>query len=139
MPVMATPELEHVALAVRDLDQTIAHYESIWGISASSRERVDAQGVEEAMLETGATALQLVTPTESTGSLARFLERRGEGLHHIALAVADLQAELDRLKRAGVELIDESPRAGGRGHLVAFVHPRSNHGLLVELVQKSGA
>jgi methylmalonyl-CoA epimerase len=139
MPVMATPELEHVALAVRDLDQTIAHYESIWGISASSRERVDAQGVEEAMLETGATALQLVTPTESTGSLARFLERRGEGLHHIALAVVDLQAELDRLKRAGVELIDETPRAGGRGHLVAFVHPRSNHGLLVELVQKSGA
>jgi methylmalonyl-CoA epimerase len=135
---MATPELEHVALAVKDLDQTIAHYESLWGIGASSRERVEDQGVEEAMLETGATALQLVAPTESTGSLARFLERRGEGLHHIALTVADLAAELERLKRAGVELIDERPRPGGRGNVVAFVHPRGNHGLLVELVQKSG-
>jgi len=101
------------------------------------RERVDDQGVEEAMLPLGDTYLQLLAPTTTDGAVAKFIERRGEGLHHLAYEVDDLEAALAELKGEGVPLIDESPRPGGRGHLIAFVHPKGNHGLLVELVQRT--
>jgi methylmalonyl-CoA/ethylmalonyl-CoA epimerase len=127
--------LEHIAVAVADLDKAIEHYRSIWGLEVSHRERVEDQGVEEAMLPLGDTHLQLVAATTADSTVSRFIERRGEGLHHIAYEVPDLEATLTQLKTKGVELIDETPRDGGRGHMVAFVHPKSNHGLLVELIQ----
>lgn len=128
-------KIEHVALAVSDLEAALAHYRAVWGLEPDHRERVEDQGVEEAMLPLGDTYLQLLGATGPETTVGRFLEKRGEGLHHIAYEVEDLPATLARLKEAGVPLIDEEPRRGGRGHMVAFVHPRGNHGLLVELIQ----
>jgi methylmalonyl-CoA/ethylmalonyl-CoA epimerase len=128
-------KIEHVALAVADLDAAIAHYRDVWGLSVSHRERVDDQGVEEAMLPLGDSHLQLLGATSPESTVAKFIDRRGEGLHHIAYEVDDLEAALAELKAKGVPLIDEEPRRGGRGHMVAFVHPKGNHGLLVELIQ----
>ncbi|MEA2477006.1 MAG: methylmalonyl-CoA/ethylmalonyl-CoA epimerase [Actinomycetota bacterium] len=128
-------KIEHIALAVGDLDAALAHYRDIWGIEASHRERVEDQGVEEAMLLVGDTYLQLLGATGPDTTVAKFIERRGEGLHHIAYEVDDLESTLQELKDRGVPLIDEHPRRGGRGHMVAFVHPKGNHGLLVELIQ----
>ena len=128
-------KVEHIALAVADLDAAIAHYREVWGIEVSHREKIDDQGVEEAMLPVGDSFLQLVAPTGDETTVARFLANRGEGLHHLAYEVDDLVGTLEDLKAKGVQLIDEVPRRGGRGHLVAFVHPKSNHGLLVELIQ----
>ena len=129
--------IEHVALAVGDLDTAIAHFRDVWKLETSHRERVEDQRVEEAMLPLGDGFLQLIAPLDDDSTVARFLERRGQGLHHIAIEVDDLPEALERLRSAGVSLIDESPRLGGRGHSVAFVHPRSSLGVLVELVQSS--
>ena len=131
--------VEHIALAVADLDAAIAHYEEVWGLSVEHRERVEDQGVEEAMLPLGESYLQLLGATGPDTTVGKFLERRGEGLHHIAYEVDDLPGTLAELKAKGVPLIDEEPRRGGRGHMVAFVHPKGNHGLLVELIQKPDA
>ncbi len=128
--------VEHIALAVADLDAAIAHYASVWGLEVEHRERVDDQGVEEAMLPIGDSYLQLLGATDPETTVGKFLAKRGEGLHHIAYEVDDLQAALADLKSKGVPLIDEAPRVGGRGHMVAFVHPKGNHGLLVELIQR---
>jgi methylmalonyl-CoA/ethylmalonyl-CoA epimerase len=131
-------KIEHVALAVADLDAAIAHYKDVWGLDVEHRERVEDQGVEEAMLPLGESYLQLLGATSPDTTVGKFLERRGEGLHHIAYEVEDLEAALRQLKEQGVALIDEAPRRGGRGHMVAFVHPKANHGLLVELIQAPG-
>jgi methylmalonyl-CoA/ethylmalonyl-CoA epimerase len=128
-------KVEHIAIAVSDLEAAIAHYEKVWGLTVSHRESVQDQGVEEAMLPIGESHLQLLAPLSDESTVARFLERRGEGLHHIAYEVDDLEGALESLKAEGVPLIDEAPRRGGRGHMVAFVHPKGNHGLLVELIQ----
>jgi methylmalonyl-CoA/ethylmalonyl-CoA epimerase len=128
-------KVEHIALAVADLDAAIDHYSKIWGLAVEHRERVEDQGVDEAMLAIGDTYLQLLGPTSPDSTVGKFIERRGEGLHHIAYEVDDLEATLAELKSKGVPLIDEAPRLGGRGHMVAFVHPKGNHGLLVELIQ----
>lgn len=128
-------KIEHIALAVEDLDAAVAHYRDVWGLHVSHRERVEDQGVEEAMLPIGESFLQLLGPTGPDTTVGKFIERRGEGLHHIAYEVPDLEGTLAELKERGVPLIDEVPRRGGRGHMVAFVHPKGNHGLLVELIQ----
>ena len=137
--IVAVSRIEHVALAVADLDAAIDHYASVWGLEVSHRERVDDQGVDEAMLPLGDSHLQLLGSTAPHSTVAKFLQRRGEGLHHIAYEVDDLEGMLASLKGKGIELIDEQPRPGGRGHMVAFVHPHSNHGLLVELIQRPSA
>ncbi|MEA2451788.1 MAG: methylmalonyl-CoA/ethylmalonyl-CoA epimerase [Actinomycetota bacterium] len=129
-------KIEHVALAVEDLDKAVQHYADVWGLEVSHRERVEDQGVEEAMLPLGESFLQLLGPTSPDTTVGRFIATRGEGLHHIAYEVDDLEGALAELKAKGVRLIDEAPRKGGRGHMVAFVHPKGNHGLLVELIQK---
>jgi methylmalonyl-CoA/ethylmalonyl-CoA epimerase len=128
-------KIEHVAIAVADIDAAIEHYRDVWGLEVAHRERVEDQGVEEAMLPLGGSYLQLLGSTGAETTVGKFLERRGEGLHHIAYEVDDLEAALRELKAKGVRLIDEEPRRGGRGHMVAFVHPKGNHGLLVELIQ----
>ena len=129
-------KIEHVAIAVEDLDEALAHYKEVWGIEPTSRERVEDQGVEEAMLPLGESHLQLLAGTGPDTTVGKFVARRGEGLHHVAYEVDDLESALAELKSKGVALIDESPRRGGRGHSVAFVHPKGNHGLLVELIQR---
>lgn len=128
--------VEHIALAVSDLDAAISHYREVWGLEVSHRERVEDQGVEEAMLPLGDSHLQLLGPLSAESTIGKFIQRRGEGLHHIAYEVDDLVGVLEELRIKGVELIDEQPRPGGRGHMVAFVHPSQNHGLLVELIQR---
>lgn len=129
-------KIEHVAVAVADLDAAVALYRDVWGLEVEGRERVEDQGVEEAMVKIGDSYIQLLGATGPDTTVGKFLERRGEGLHHIAYEVDDLVGALAKLKAQGVPLIDEAPRKGGRGHMVAFVHPKGNRGLLVELIQK---
>jgi methylmalonyl-CoA epimerase len=127
--------IDHVAIAVRDLDAALAGYRDQYGLEPVRREVVADQGVEEAMLAVGGSHIQLLCPTSPATPVGRFLERHGEGLHHIALAVADIEAALDHLRAAGADLVDQEPRVGGGGARIAFVHPRSLTGTLVELVE----
>lgn len=127
--------LDHVALAVRDLDGALERFRRLYGATPVSREVVEGDGVEEAMLLVGGSRIQLLTPRRPDSPVARFLERRGEGLHHIAFAVPDLDAALAHLEAEGAELIDRAPRLGGGGARIAFVHPRAFGGTLTELVE----
>ncbi|HWD09539.1 MAG TPA: methylmalonyl-CoA epimerase [Actinomycetota bacterium] len=128
-------QIDHVAFAVTDLEAAIGHYQRVWGLTLAHREVVADQGVEEAMFALGESYLQLVAPLSPDSPVGRFLARRGEGLHHIAYRVGALEEALASLKQSGADLIDASPRRGSRNTRVAFVHPRANHGVLVELVQ----
>ena len=127
--------LDHVALAVRDLDAALADYARLFGAKPMYREVVSEQGVEEAMIAVGGSFIQLLQPLHDDTPVGRFIAARGEGMHHIALAVADIEAALAHLKAEGSRLIDEEPRVGGRGARIAFVHPKSFAGTLVELVE----
>jgi len=129
-------EIDHVAIAVRDLEAAIAWYESVLGAELAHREKVAGDGVEEALLVVAESYIQLLTPVSDSSPVAKFLERRGEGLHHVGYRVPDCAEALERMRAAGAELIDESPRPGSRGTTVAFVHPRSSFGTLIELVQE---
>jgi methylmalonyl-CoA/ethylmalonyl-CoA epimerase len=132
---MSERPLDHVGIAVRALDEAIPLYESIAGAAAYGRERVESQGVEVAFVGTGDGRLELLAPTRDDSAVARFLERRGAGMHHLCYRVPDVAAELARYRAAGARLIDETPRPGAAGHLVAFIHPKSTGGVLVELLQ----
>jgi methylmalonyl-CoA/ethylmalonyl-CoA epimerase len=127
--------VHHVAIAVRDLDEAIALHTGLYGGELLYREVVADQGVEEAMLPMGGTAIQLLAPLDADSPVGRFLDKRGEGLHHVAYAVADITVALEHLSQHGVELIDREPRRGGGGHSIAFVHPRGFSGTLIELVE----
>jgi methylmalonyl-CoA/ethylmalonyl-CoA epimerase len=127
--------LDHVAIAVNDLDAAIAEHRRQYGVEPLYRETVEEQGVEEAMLALGGSFVQLLRPLHKDTPVGRFLESRGEGLHHIAYAVADIDASLAHLASENIELIDSSPRPGGRGTRIAFVHPRAFAGTLVELLE----
>lgn len=127
--------LDHVAIAVRDLDASLADYARLFEAEPLYRERVEEQGVEEAMVAVGGSFIQLIEPLTPDSPVGRFLERNGEGLHHVALAVADIDAALDHLAREGARLVDKEPRTGGRGARIAFVHPHAFGGTLVELVE----
>lgn len=130
-------KFEHIALAVSDLEAAIAHYTQVWGLSLEHREVVEDQGVEEAMFRIGDSYLQLLAPLSPDTTVGKFIERRGEGLHHIAYEVEDIEAALESLKNGGMALIDEEPRLGSRDKRIAFVHPKGNKGVLVELVEKT--
>jgi methylmalonyl-CoA/ethylmalonyl-CoA epimerase len=127
--------LDHVGIAVTNLDQAIRGYKERYGAVPLYREVVEAQGVEEAMIPVGGSFIQLLRPLASDTPVGRFLERHGEGLHHVAFMVASIAAALDHLKEQGAKLVDESPRIGGRGAQVAFVHPADLGGTLIELVE----
>lgn len=126
--------LDHVAIAVESIAASQPLFESLLGVSGSRVERVEAQGVDVAFIGTGPGRLELLQPTGPDTAVGRFLTRRGPGLHHIAYRVPDLEAALAGFAAAGVELIDREPRAGAHGHRVAFLHPRSTGGVLIELV-----
>jgi len=127
--------LDHVAVAVPSIRDALPRYEFLTGAASSAIERLDDQDVAVAFIE-GPVPLELIEPTTHDSGVARFLERRGPGLHHIAYRTEDIGAELERLRNAGWRLIDEAPRTGARGHRVAFIHPDATGGVLVELVQR---
>ena len=128
-------KIEHIALAVSDLDAAIDLYKGVWGLPLEHRETVEDQGVEEAMFKLGDSYIQLLCPLGPDTTVGKFIEKRGEGLHHIAYEVQDIESALSQLKGAGVQLIDNEPRKGSRNTKVAFVHPKANNGVLVELVE----
>ena len=127
--------IHHVAIAVRDLDAAIEGYRTQYRVEPLSRERIPEQGVEEAMIAIGGSHIQLLEPLTPDTPVGRFLDSHGEGMHHIALAVVDIEAALEHLRESGARLIDETPRIGGGGHRIAFVHPASLTGTLIELVE----
>lgn len=128
--------VDHVGIAVRDLDTAVAFYEQTFGVACSHRETVEEQGVEEAMFKVGESWIQLLRPLGEDTPVGKFIAKRGEGVHHVGYGVSDLKDVLDHLKAQGVPLIDAEPRRGSRGSMVAFVHPKGVGGVLVELVQE---
>ena len=132
----ALEEVDHVAIAVRHLEAAVSFYEKALGAKVTHRERIEPDGVEEALLKVADSYVQLLTPTRDDSPVARYLEARGEGLHHVGFRVSDCAAALMAMRAAGARLIDEVPRPGSRGTTVAFVHPRSTFGTLIELVEE---
>jgi methylmalonyl-CoA/ethylmalonyl-CoA epimerase len=127
-------KIDHVAIAVSDIDASAAALGKALGLAVKEREVVETQKTEAALLPLGESSLELISPRGNEG-LARFLEKRGPGLHHIAVEVEGIEGALTLLKTLGVPLIDEAPRKGARGHKVAFLHPKATGGVLVELVE----
>lgn len=128
-------EIDHIGVAVEDLDATLAVYNEQFAMAVQHRETVEAQGVEAVLLEVGGGHVELMRPLGPDTPVGKFIEKRGPGMHHVAYRVDDVQAELDRLKGLGLELIDETPRIGIRGSTVAFVHPHSAGSVLTEIVK----
>ncbi len=127
--------LDHVGIAVRDLDHALDEYREKYGITPLYRETIASQGVEEAMIPLGGSFIQLLQPLGPETPVGRFLDRKGEGVHHIGWAVANLDEALEHLKAQGARLVDTEPRRGGGGNRIAFVHPRDLAGTLIELVE----
>ncbi len=127
-------KIDHVAICVADTDEAVAKYKQVLGLEPGVREVVASQKTEATLLPIGETSLELISP-KGNDSLVRFLEKRGPGLHHIAVEVEGIEEALSTLKALGVPLIDETPRKGARGHKVAFLHPKATGGVLVELVE----
>lgn len=137
LPLARPSRVHHVAVVVRDLDQALSFYRDRLGLPVDLVLPIESDGVTIAFLPVGESKIELVQPTDSSTGVARFLESRGEGFHHVCLEVADVAAELNRLAGEGVELIDLTPRPGAEGP-VAFIHPRSCNGVLVELIEAPG-
>ena len=129
-------EIDHVAIAVRDLEAAIAYYAETFGATVDHRERIESDGVEEALLKVADSYIQLLTPTTDTSPVAKYLEKKGEGLHHVGYRVDDCAAALQSVTDHGGQAIDQAPRPGSRGTTVAFIHPKGAFGTLIELVQE---
>jgi len=125
----------HVGVAVKSLEEALEGYRRL-GLEPDFTEDVPSQGVRVAFLRAGSVRIELLESLQPDGVIARFIQRRGEGLHHLAFASEDIRKEMTRLRQAGFELVDAEPRRGSGGRLVAFVHPRSLHGVLLELVEE---
>lgn len=132
---MQVTRIDQIAIAVENLDEALDFYERAFGITADYRERIESDGVEEAMINVGGVWLQLLQATREDSPIAKFLVRNGPGLHHLGFGVRSVSDALDHLRDEDVRLIDEAPRPGGGGHTVAFVHPKGTGGVLVELVE----
>jgi methylmalonyl-CoA/ethylmalonyl-CoA epimerase len=131
-------DIDHVGIAVDDLDESVERYRRSLGIEPSHRERVEDQGVEEVLFPAGTSFIQLLGSLGADTPVGRFLATRGPGVHHVAYRVDDVAAALARLRGQGVRLVDEVPRRGSRDTLIAFVHPKEMGGVLIELVQVAG-
>jgi methylmalonyl-CoA epimerase len=129
-------EIDHVAIAVHDLDAAIEWYREAFGAVVAHREKVASDGVEEALLQVAESYVQLLTPTSEDSPVAKYLEKRGEGIHHIGYRVDDCAAALQSIKDMGGKVLDDAPRPGSRNTTVAFVHPKTSFGTLIELVQE---
>jgi methylmalonyl-CoA/ethylmalonyl-CoA epimerase len=135
--IIRPTRVHHVAIVVRDMDEALGTYRDQLGLPLDVLLPIESDGVRIAFLPVGESNIELVEPTDPTTGVARFLDARGEGFHHVCLEVDDVQAELDRLAANGMELIDKAPRRGAEGP-VAFIHPRSCNGVLVELIEAVG-
>ena len=129
-------EIDHVAIAVEDLDAAIAWYRDVFGATVAHRETVESEGVEEALLKVAESYVQLTRGTRPDSAVSKFLEKRGQGVHHIGYRVDDIEAALKALTAAGAQVVGEAPKPGSRGTSVAFVHPKGAFGTLIELVQE---
>ena len=129
-------EIDHVAIAVKDLDAAIEWYREAFGAVVAHREVVQSDGVEEALLAVAESYVQLLTPTNDDSPVAKYLEKRGEGIHHIGYRVDDCAKALKAITDMGGRALDEAPRPGSRGTTVAFIHPKTSFGTLIELVQE---
>jgi methylmalonyl-CoA/ethylmalonyl-CoA epimerase len=127
--------IDHIGVAVEDLDEAVSLYSEGLGMPEQHRETVEEQGVEAVLLEIGDGHVELLSPLGPETAVGKFLEKRGPGLHHVAYRTEDIDAALQEIRQAGLRLIDEEPRAGIRGSRVAFLHPKSTGGVLTEIVQ----
>jgi methylmalonyl-CoA epimerase len=133
---MLLTEIDHIAIAVKDLEAAIAYYQNAFGATVDHREIVESDGVEEALLKVAESYIQLLTPTRPDSPVAKAIEKRGEGLHHIGYRVNNCAEALAAMIAAGATAIDKAPRPGSRGTTVAFMHPKGSFGTLIELVQE---
>lgn len=133
--MQSVKSLNHVGIAVRSIDQQRPFYESTLGATFECYEDVPTQQVRVGFFRVGDVRLELLEPTDPASPIAKFLEKRGEGLHHLAFTVDDIQARIDELKSVGLTMIDEQPRVGAHNMQIAFVHPKSTHGVLTELCE----
>jgi len=133
---MLLTEIDHIAIAVKDLEAAIAYYQNAFGATVDHREVVESDGVEEALLKVAESYIQLLTPTRPDSPVAKAIEKRGEGLHHIGYRVNNCAEALAAMVAAGANAIDKAPRPGSRGTTVAFMHPKGSFGTLIELVQE---
>ena len=134
--MMILTEIDHIAIAVHDLEAAIAYYQEAFGAEVHHREIVESDGVEEALVKVADSYIQLTTATSPDSPIAKYLDKKGEGLHHVGYRVDDCQAALDAMVEAGATPIDHAPRPGSRGTTVAFMHPKGSFGTLIELVQE---
>ena len=128
-------KIDHIGIAVKSLAEAVKVYQDAIGLSVSGYDEVDDQGVRIAMLAIGESRLELLEPTRPDSPIEKFMSKRGEGIHHIAVRVDDIEEALERLKAAGARLIDSAPRRGAHDTRIAFIHPSSTHGVLLELVE----
>jgi methylmalonyl-CoA epimerase len=133
---MLLTEIDHIAIAVKDLEAAIAYYQKAFGATVDHREVMESDGVEEALLKVAESYIQLLTPTRPDSPVAKAIEKRGEGLHHIGYRVNNCAEALAAMIAAGATAIDKAPRPGSRGTTVAFMHPKGSFGTLIELVQE---
>ena len=129
-------DIDHVGIAVRDLDAVVDWYRRMFGATVAHRERIESDGVEEALIKVADSYIQLLMPYTDTSPLAKHLAKRGEGLHHVGYRVEDCAEVLERVKGTGAQVVDEHPRTGSRGTTVAFLHPKTALGTLIELVEE---
>jgi methylmalonyl-CoA/ethylmalonyl-CoA epimerase len=129
-------DIDHVGIAVNDLDAAVAWYEEMFGAVVVHRERIESDGVDEALIKVADSYIQLLRPYTDTSPLAKYMERNGEGIHHIGYRVDDCGDVLEHVKAHGARVVDEHPRTGSRGTTVAFLHPKTSFGTLIELVEE---
>jgi methylmalonyl-CoA epimerase len=129
-------EIDHIAIAVNDLEAAIDYYHRAYGVEVEHREVIERDGVEEALLKVADSYVQLLTPVRDDSPVAKYLERKGEGIHHVGYRVDSCAEALARVKAEGYQVIDDAPRPGSRGTTVAFIHPKTAFGTLIELVEE---
>ena len=135
---MMAYQVEHIGIAVKDLKEGISLYEKLLGAPCYKTEKVDAENVETAFFIQNHTKIELLSSTHPEGVIAQFIEKKGEGIHHIAFEVPDILEEMERLKKEGFRLLNETPKKGADNKLICFVHPKDCNGVLIELCQSMG-
>lgn len=130
--------IEHIGIAVKDLDEAVMRYQQTMQAPCYKRETVEGEGVETAFFRTGESKIELLAAIREDSPIARYLEKRGEGMHHVAFLVDDIRKEMDRCRSLGYTLITETPKMGADNKLIAFLHPKEQHGVLIELCQEAG-
>ncbi|MDD5571723.1 MAG: methylmalonyl-CoA epimerase [Bacteroidales bacterium] len=133
---MKTNYIEHIGIAVKNLEESIKFYENIFGLKCYATEEVKEQKVKTAFFLLGQTKIELLEPTDAESAIAKFIEKKGEGIHHIAFAVENIEVSLKEAEEKGIQLIDKTPRKGAEGLDIAFLHPKSTAGVLMELCEK---